>query len=47
MTKIAPRLHSVYGVHGDAKAFALRLHGVFKATEQFSRGVHGDTKAFA
>jgi hypothetical protein len=45
---IAGRLHCDYtaftGVHGDTKAFALRLHGDFKAIAQRSRGVHGDSK---
>jgi hypothetical protein len=47
----ARRLHRDYtaftGVHGDSKAFALRLHGVFKAIEQRSRGAPGDSKAIA
>jgi hypothetical protein len=41
---IAPRLHSA---HDDTKAFALRLHGVFKAIAQRSRDVHGDSKVIA
>jgi hypothetical protein len=48
---IARRLHRDYtelrGVHGDSKAFALRLHGVFKAIAQHSRGVPGDSKVIA
>jgi hypothetical protein len=43
-TAIAQRLR---GVHGNTKAFELRLHGVLKAIAQRSRGVHGDSTAIA
>jgi hypothetical protein len=52
-TAIAQRLRSVHGdctvitqrspgVHCDTKAFALRLHGVFKAIAQRSRRFQSD-----
>jgi hypothetical protein len=48
---IVRRLHRDYiaftGLSWRYQSFALRLHGVFKAIAQRSRGVHGDSKAIA